>query len=203
MKHSSPTGTTSSCNITKHKVLTKVSVAVWCILGNGAQIPDSFLRMKTADPSMSVCGGPALPAVPTQCFQDVIRMVLYWCSLTHLQRVSWCTVCTAGSLAQTWMCGETWGDCKLTPVSPLEPGVTWIGSPDASAGRHSRVPAVCSPPCSMAEAGAWRTHQDGPLILQLGPGPAPNQVWISLIAGESLTSSAWHKVQIWVLKLQP
>lgn len=53
----------------------------------------------------------------------------------------------------------------------------------------------------MADAGAWRTHQDGPRILQpgpgpgpgqgsgpgLGPGPGPNRVWISLIAGEILT----------------
>ncbi|XP_075935167.1 dual specificity protein phosphatase CDC14AB isoform X2 [Anarhichas minor] len=34
----------------------------------------------------------------------------------------------------------------------------------------------------MADAGAWRTPQDGSRILQPGPGPGPNRVWISLIA---------------------
>lgn len=30
------------------------------------------------------------------------------------------------------MCVETWGGCKLTPLSPLEPGVTQSRAPDTS-----------------------------------------------------------------------
>ncbi len=162
------------------------------------------------DVSLSVCldrlkSGDLQGTSCCPCFLSVMSSA--WCcadclltSLSHLQQVSWCTVCTAGRPAQTWMCVETWGGCKLTPLSPLKPGATWSRSPDTSSAQPSCGLTVCSHTCNMADAGAWRTHQDGPQILQRGPSPgqgsgpgsAPNRVWISLIAGEIVTSSVWH-----------
>ncbi len=155
---------------------------------------------KTGDLFWTFPGGPGLPVVPVLfpwCHQCGVMLIVPLTSLSHLRQVSWCTLCTAGSPAQTWICVETWGGCKLTPLSPLEPGVTWSGSLDTSSAQPGCVLAVCLPPCSMADAGAWRTHQDGPQIIQpgpgpgpgLGPGPTPNRVWISLIAGEILSLS--------------
>eukprot|EP00064_Thunnus_orientalis_P024182 superscaffoldBa00010028_g24461 len=89
--------------------------------------------------------------------------------------------------------------CPSDLVYSPAAGVTRSGSPDTASALPGPVLAVCSPPCSMADAGAWRTHQDGPRILQPpppglgpgsgpgpGPGPAPNRVWISLIAEKHL-----------------
>ncbi|XP_042271592.1 pro-neuregulin-2, membrane-bound isoform-like [Thunnus maccoyii] len=96
--------------------------------------------------------------------------------------------------------------CPSDLVYSPAAGVTRSGSPDTASALPGPVLAVCSPPCSMADAGAWRTHQDGPRILQPpppglgpgsgpgpGPGPAPNRVWISLIAGINRSTASLGK----------
>jgi len=79
---------------------------------------------------------PVAPALFPWRHRHGVVWIVPLTSLTHLLQVSWCTVCTAGSPAQAWMCVETRGRCKLTPPFPLGRAVTWSRSPDTSSAQQ-------------------------------------------------------------------
>lgn len=94
------------------------------------------------------------------------------------------------------MWAETQDGRKLTPVSPLDAEVTQTRSPDTASSPPALLATVSSPLCGMAESSVWIMPQEGSQTRPAGPGPSPNCVWISLIAGE-LGPGCQVGTQVW------